>query len=42
MYMKNRNILTDIENKHLVTRREKGGGTKQGYGINRYKLLRIK
>ena len=41
--MQNRNRLTDIENKFVVTI---GEGEKErctlGYGINRYKLLCIK
>ena len=39
----NRNRLTDIENKLMVTKGEReGGGINQEYGINRYKLLYIK
>ena len=40
--MQNRNGLTDIENKLVVIKGEKGGGKNWGYGINRYKLLNIK
>ena len=36
--MQNRNRLTNIENKLVVTKGEReGAGTNQGYGINRYK-----
>ena len=44
MYMQNRNRLTDIENKLVVTKGERGkqGWTNYGYGINRYKPLCIK
>ena len=40
---KNRNRLTDIENKLMVTRGERdGGGINWEFGINRYTLLYIK
>ena len=43
MYMQNRNRLTDIENKLVVTKGEREGGrNKLGVGINRHKLLCIK
>ena len=43
MYIQNRNRLTDIEHKLVVTKAErKGGRDKLGYGINRYKLLYVK
>ena len=42
MYIKNRNRLTDIENKLVVTQGVREGMTNQGYGINRYELLYIK
>ena len=33
----------DLESKLVVTKGEReGGGTNEGYGINRYKLLHIK
>ena len=40
MTLQNRNGLTDIENKLMVTKKEtEQGGINQEYGINRYKLL---
>ena len=43
MYIKNRNRLTERENKLVVIKgREKGGGINQGYWISRYKLLHVK
>ena len=38
----NRNKLTDIENKFMVTKVEKRGGINWEFGINRYTLLYIK
>ena len=41
--MQNRNRLTDIENKLVVTKGEKKKrGENEEYGIKRYKLLYIK
>ena len=40
-YLQNRNRLTDIENKLLVTK-EREAGNKSRVGINRYKLLYTK
>ena len=37
----NRNGLTDIENKFMVTKEESWGGTNQEYGINRYATSKI-
>ena len=43
MYMQNRNRLTDVENKLVVTKGErKVQRDDGGDGINRYKLLYIK
>ena len=36
IYIQNRNILTDIENKHVT----KGERINQEYGINKYKQLK--
>ena len=41
MYAQNRNRLTDIENKLVVTK-EEGEGAKLWYGIKRYRLVDIK
>ena len=41
-YVQNRNKLTDIENKLMVTRRERRqGGVNLGFRINRYTFLYI-
>ena len=43
MNMQNRNKLTDVENKLVITKGEwEEGGTSYGYGINRFKLLYLK
>ena len=42
MAQMNRNKLTDIENKFMVTKVEKRGGINWEFGINRYTLLYIK
>ena len=36
---KNRNRLTDFENKLMVTKRNRGRGISQDFGINIYTLL---
>jgi len=42
-YLQNKNRLTDIENKVIVTKGEKGfGRNKLEFGIDRYKQLNIK
>ena len=41
-YLQNKNRLTDIENKLIVTRGERKGGINWDFGINRYRLLCIK
>ena len=42
-YLQNSNRLTDIENKFMVTKGERGeGGINQEFRINRYTLLYIK
>ena len=41
-YLQNRNRLTDIENKFMVTKGEREGGINWEFGISRYKLLYIK
>ena len=41
-YLQNRNGLTDIENKLMVTKGERGGGINWEFGINIYTLLYIK
>ena len=41
MYLQNRNRLTDIENKLMVTKGESGGGINWEFGINCYTLLYI-
>ena len=41
-YLQNRNRLTGIENKLIVTKGEEGGGINWEYGINIYTLLYIK
>ena len=42
-YLQNRNRLTDIENKFVHTKRERGGGgIHEEYGIKRYIPLYIK
>ena len=41
-YLQNRNRLTDIENKLMVTKGEREWGRdKLGFGISRYKLYQI-
>ena len=41
-YLQNRNRLTDIENKLMVTKGERGGGgINEEFGIKRYTLLYI-
>ena len=40
--IQNRNKLTDIKNKLMVTKGEKWGGINLKFGINRYTLLYIK
>ena len=45
MYLQNRNRLTDIENKLMVTKRDsggRGGEINEDFGINIYTLLYIK
>ena len=40
MYVQNRNKLTDIENRFVVTKEgKKVGRCRVGYGINRYTLI---
>ena len=41
-YSQNRNRVTDVKNKLMVTRREKGGGINWKIGIDVYTLLYIK
>ena len=41
-YLQNRNRLTDIENKLMVTKGERVGRENWEVGINRYTLLYIK
>ena len=41
-YLKNRNGVTDVENKLMVTKGEKGGGINWEIGIDIYTLLYIK
>ena len=42
IYLQNRNRLTDIENKFIITKGERNGGINEEYGINRYTLLYTK
>ena len=41
-YLQNRNRVTDIENKLMVTKGESGGGISWDIGIDIYTLLYIK
>ena len=40
--LQNRNRFTDIENKPIVTKGERGGGINSEFGINRYTQIYIK
>ena len=41
-YLQNRNRVTDVENKLMVTKGERGGGINWEIGIDTYTLLYIK